>query len=368
MTEERWQYLIILELEVRICRFFCFMKKILFSRTIGATCLSCLRFLSNPIRSFWHLMSALVFTLRHCILNRELGRRNSSAISKGSIVIVALIANEELYLAEFIDHHRRNGVNHFFFYDNSTSKAQEKVLHPYITNGIVTLYRCPPFGFVSQLLFRSWKTNSQHYRHSIISRLTLKPSVQEIALFHFHFLNRRSDFWMLQIDIDEFLYSPNGHSLREVFNRLYAEGVCSISVPEFEFGSSYQIEYPESVIAGYTKRCPKTRSPKSCARSSHVSCHFNAHSFSAKTSSFNLFRDIRQKIPFSPGKSIDLAGKADDCLRLNHYKSKCLRDLVERRFLLSRENSYLLSQLVELYSSCNEIECRVLLDLASRQL
>lgn len=314
------------------------------------------KIIAKIIQSLWHLLSLFVFSIRHILINQN--NRFCALIPQGSLVIVAIISHEEAYLREFVEFHLSNGVDYFVFYDNSTNSRQRHVLSSYIAKGKVHLYRCPPFSFLASLLFfRQWITHSSGFRHNFITRATFKPSVQEVALWHFHFFHRSSDFWIIHIDIDEFIYNPNGLNLKLAFDSLERLDIYCVSVPEYEFGSSYRIDYPDSVISGYPMRSRETKSFKSCGRSLQVSSHFNVHSFSAFRSFFSSLRDIRAPLQFSPNNILRLDGSISDCLRINHYKSKCLRDLLERRFLPTRQNGYCFAQLLSLYAESNEIEC-----------
>ena len=53
--------------------------------------------------------------------------------------IGAVFKDERDYLQEWIDFHRRVGVEHFFLYDNESSDTPEEVLTPYVDDGLVTL-------------------------------------------------------------------------------------------------------------------------------------------------------------------------------------------------------------------------------------
>ncbi len=103
--------------------------------------------------------------------------------------ICATFKDEAPYMPEWIEFHRRVGVEHFFLYDNLSSDGSKEVLEPWVGAGLVTLSDCSiPFEQGGQ----SWAYAD--------------------ALRRAHGRTR----WLAFIDLDEFLFSPGGTPLLEV--------------------------------------------------------------------------------------------------------------------------------------------------------
>ena len=103
--------------------------------------------------------------------------------------ICATFKDEAPYIPEWIEFHRRVGVEHFFLYDNLSTDGSREVLEPWVRAGLVTLSDCStPFEQGGQ----SWAYTD--------------------ALRRAHGHTR----WLAFIDLDEFLFSPGGAPLPDV--------------------------------------------------------------------------------------------------------------------------------------------------------
>lgn len=96
------------------------------------------------------------------------------------LTVCAVLKNETPYLAEWLEFHLLQGVEHFFLYENNSSDYPEGILKRYKEDGIVT--------------WTSVKTEPvQRYAYNRCLREHGKEST-----------------WIAFIDIDEFLYCPYG--------------------------------------------------------------------------------------------------------------------------------------------------------------
>lgn len=59
------------------------------------------------------------------------------------LAICAIFQDEDRFLDEWINHHVRHGVQHFWLYNNNSTDAYRIVLHPYIESGLVELIDWP---------------------------------------------------------------------------------------------------------------------------------------------------------------------------------------------------------------------------------
>jgi len=104
--------------------------------------------------------------------------------------ICAIFKDEAPYLPEWIEFHRSVGVERFLLYDNLSSDSGRQALEPWLRAGFVSLSDCSiPLAQGGQ----SWAYTD--------------------ALTH----ARGHTRWLAFIDLDEFLFSPQGRPLPAVF-------------------------------------------------------------------------------------------------------------------------------------------------------
>jgi hypothetical protein len=137
--------------------------------------------------------------------------------------ICAVYRDEAPYLREWVEFHRPVGVERFFLYDNLSSDEHREVLAPYVADGSVTIHDWP-----------QWPAQIQAYDHC---------------------LKHHSDDarWIAFIDLDEFLFSPEGTPLPEVLREF--EEFPGVGVNWAMFGSSgHSTPPPGLVIESYLRR------------------------------------------------------------------------------------------------------------------
>ena len=59
---------------------------------------------------------------------------------RSGLALVLIAKNEAPYIEEWINFHRKQGVSHFFIYDNESTDNLHEVLKPYIESGLVTYH------------------------------------------------------------------------------------------------------------------------------------------------------------------------------------------------------------------------------------
>jgi len=137
--------------------------------------------------------------------------------------ICAVYRDEAPYLREWVEFHRLVGVERFFLYDNRSADDHRDVLAPYVAEGTVVVHDWP-----------QWPAQIQSYddclkRHASDSR------------------------WIAFIDLDEFLFSPQGTPLPDVLGEF--EEFPGIGVNWAMFGSSGHEVAPQGlVIESYLRR------------------------------------------------------------------------------------------------------------------
>jgi Glycosyltransferase family 92 len=140
----------------------------------------------------------------------------------------AIFRDEAPYLAEWIAFHRLVGVDHFILYDNGSADAPEKVLEPFLAEGLVTLVPWPvPF----------FQQAAQKAYADCLERV------------------RGRARWLTCLDIDEFLFAPPHRTLGPAL-RAY-ETAPGVVVRWQVYGSSgHQRASSEPVIARFARRAP----------------------------------------------------------------------------------------------------------------
>jgi len=112
----------------------------------------------------------------------------NSAFCKGDfkykLSIAVIVKDEERHILEWIEYHRMIGVEHFYIYDNGGSKALEKMLLPYISNGIVDLIDYP--GVRMQLSAYDDTINNFKYQSKYIALIDADEFLvcKESNLYH----------------------------------------------------------------------------------------------------------------------------------------------------------------------------------------
>lgn len=135
-----------------------------------------------------------VSALKHLgwrVLHPDPGRRG--------FAICAIFKDEAPHLGEWLAFHRLMGVEHFFLYNNESSDEWQPVLAPYVAAGIA------------------------HVKDWTIPRPITQATAYEDCLKAVRTRVR----WLACIDIDEFLFSPDGLSLPDAMAETKRPGVCA---------------------------------------------------------------------------------------------------------------------------------------------
>jgi len=133
-----------------------------------------------------------------------------------NLSICAIFKNEAPYFKEWIEFHKLQGVEHFFLYNNNSDDDYLTVLQPYINTGEVTLRQWP------------YEYNSELKNLEIIIRNAYADCIQTY---------RTMTNWLAVIDIDEFLFCPDGQDLPSFL--IDYEGYGGVCVNWRLFGTSH---------------------------------------------------------------------------------------------------------------------------------
>lgn len=225
------------------------------------------------------------FVYRARFRDRAAGRSAAHFLS-----IVCIFRNEAVHLDEWLRFHIGMGVDHFYLYNNFSADDFAAVLEPYIGKGLVTLYDWPVKA--GQL---------QAYRHCVKT----------------HALD---SIWMAFIDADEFLFSPDCISLRDILPA-YAEFPAVMVHSPFFGSSGIDARPPVPITRAFTKRAPLSRaSAKTIANPRWIYAIRDVHAF-------KYWRGTAVDTDMKP---FDASKVRLDKLRLNHYWSRSLQDLADK--------------------------------------
>jgi len=227
--------------------------------------------------------------------------------------LVAILRGEDDYLVEWIEFHKMMGVNHFILYDNGLEKSSGLILHPYIERGIVTHI---PFSNIPGL---------KDGRHADTLSLQQLAYADCIIRFRHHFQ------YLLQLDIDEFLFPKNHKTISEVLKSCNEDKISRIDVNWTNFGSNGHEAKPTGlVIENFTKSAESivNSTVKCIVNTKYLSIqhmYSNVHRFSLRVS----FKDIITK--FLYGYPYILKGKnANNLFQLNHYITKSKKEFLDK--------------------------------------
>jgi hypothetical protein len=224
-----------------------------------------------------------------------------------NLSIAMMFKRDAIYLREWLEFHRLIGVSKFYLYHQGTEPARdgwEKVLQPYIEQGIVDLKRWP-YAF-----YHSEGRNAHiDANQDCIDRLKGK------------------DGWLAFVDSDEFLFSPRYDTVTEALSTL-PESWGAVGVHWMMFGSSGKQEWEDApVIERFTWR-------------PHEGLHFNNWVKSIVRLNDPLLATIGSEHLFrTSGGTYDEQGRlltteettpCSSLLRLNHYFTKSRKEWEER--------------------------------------
>ena len=183
-------------------------------------------------------------------------------VDRGGAYLAActIYRDDAAYLAEWIEFHRLMGVERFFLYDNGSTDDHREVLARYLAEGVATL--------------QEWAAPFLGHNG--------RPKTIMTAFEHCIGTHRQDARWIAFLDVDEFLFTPNGGSLPEVLSDY--EEYPGVVVNRAEFGPSGHLTKPEGlVIESYVQRRPLRPDDESAHKSivdpSRVTRCLGAHSF-----------------------------------------------------------------------------------------
>jgi glycosyltransferase involved in cell wall biosynthesis len=142
-----------------------------------------------------------------------------------SLSVGAMFKNESHSIEEWLKHYLFHGVEHFYLIDDASTDGTVEILKPYIDKGLVTLFQVQEPYYLG-------RQRALYNRHIL-------PLLKESQ-------------WLLMIDIDEYVWSPQNVRLTAILDRFTTYG--QIQVREIVFGSNGHVEQPAALVPSFTKR------------------------------------------------------------------------------------------------------------------
>ena len=225
-------------------------------------------------------------------------RREKTTIPQHYLAICAIAKNEGAYFEEWIEWHRKLGVEKFYIYDNESSDNTKEILVPYVESGIVE--------------YTFWTGVKQQL------------STYDDCLDK-HRLDAR---WIAVIDLDEFIVPIKDKTILEFLKRF--EGFSAVEINWLVYGSS-GIQTKESGNVMERFKCHSephhylNRHIKSIINPrrifSFIGCHEAARisGRAADSHGMPIKKNFREREP------------QQDIIRINHYAVKSHEEFLGKR-------------------------------------
>lgn len=214
------------------------------------------------------------------------------------LAVCAIAKDEGPYFQEWIEWHRKQGVEKFYIYDNESTDNTKEVLLPYIRSGIVEYCYWP-------------------------------GERQQLAVYDDCFDKHRTEArWIAVIDLDEFIVPIKDHTIPEFLHRM--EQYSSVEINWLVYGSGgakkrepggvmERFRYhslPEHKVNTHVKSIVDPK--RVCTM---TGCHEAARisGLSADSHGNPLKKGFRDRIP------------QQDVIRINHYAVKSYEEFLEKQ-------------------------------------
>ncbi len=229
-------------------------------------------------------------------LKREI--RNNDTTPEHYLTVCAIAKDEGPYFKEWIEWHRKMGVEKFYIYDNESTDDTRKILQPYIDAGIVEYIYFP--GYRKQLA----AYDDCMARHRFDSR------------------------WIAFIDLDEFIVPEKDQSVTDFLKRFEDRPVVEINWLVYGSGGAKKKE-PGGMMQRFKKHSQPdhilNRHVKSIVDPRRVFCMIGCHEAArvsgkgADSHGNPITRSFRDRVP------------QQDVIRINHYAVRSFEEFLEKQ-------------------------------------
>jgi glycosyltransferase involved in cell wall biosynthesis len=252
--------------------------------------------------------------------------------------VCAIFHNEASYLPEWIEHHRKQGVQFFLLFNNNSTDNYKEVLRKYEKQKIVKLV--------------DWSYSS--------SNVEEWNGIQTRAYTYALKMLKNFSKWCAFIDTDEFLFCPDGSLLSENLKKYESYGGVAVNWVIYGTSNKFKVEPNERLLNELVHRTsfdhPINKHVKCIVRPSRAnSCH-NPHYFVYKPAFFSVNENsIRLDGPFSEEHSSDV-------FRINHYWARDLHFFVNEKIPRQTKWGKSAQSAIDFESECNGVYDPILIN------
>jgi hypothetical protein len=219
--------------------------------------------------------------------------------------ICAIFQDEAPYLKEWIDYHRKVGVEYFWLYNNNSADNYKEILAPYIEEGIVVLTEWPS------------EIKSHEFNHFCYT-------VQLGAYNHCLDKARGVTKWLALIDTDEFIVPMHTKNIADLLEGKfrYASGLC-VNWQLYGTSNVECIQTNESLLEKLTWKArwdyEENKYYKSIVKPYHVKKAIDPHFCEYAKSYYSVNPNFERMGRKGKSNSICI-----DEIRINHYWTRDL--------------------------------------------
>ena len=163
-------------------------------------------------------------SLRHA--NNDLRIVSGTGLNSSGFTLLALLQNELYFLPEFLSHYRRLGVERFVFLNDCSSDGSKEYLLDQ-SDTVIVESKSSYGDFVS--IPSPFSSLIKKVRMMVLWR----------SMLHDLFADEQ---WALQVDLDEFIWLPDGMIFQDIFAHLERENVNAV------WGVMLDV-YPKNILA-----------------------------------------------------------------------------------------------------------------------
>lgn len=156
------------------------------------------------------------YAKRNYSILSHLCKFNNTQMSSIKVCIHTIAKNENRYLPEWLEHHRKIGVDHFFIYDNNT-KDGEVIDDSADDITVVKTWRDVCFGGIEHIIMQD---------------------------FYYSDYTKEYD-WVAFIDVDEFIMCDD---IKACLDDVVDENIGSIVLPPVNYGCAGEIHYRDEPV------------------------------------------------------------------------------------------------------------------------
>lgn len=171
--------------------------------------------------------------------------------------VAALFRNEEHSIVEWVEHYIFHGANHIYLIDDDSTDNSCKLLEPYIEKKLVTVFNAKWTRYLGR--------QRDMYNHYIL------------PLLH-------TTQWLLLLDMDEYLWSPQNIDLKKTLAHCWKTG--QVQIDHTLFGSSGHEIQPKSIVGSFIRRSAQSPTLEPGNRKYFVQGHFGFNSLNIHHATF----------------------------------------------------------------------------------